>query len=498
MRFILAALLAVVLAPTASAQTVRWYLVELFGSPAGTMKATEREEDGKIFSSTDMSFEIKRGQVAIKISMASEFVETKEGKPLSMKSVQNMGLRPVNQEYTFGENEIKLISKQGDQVTESTLKPPQGEWLPPAAADRYMVQRFKSGAKEMSVRTIDANSGLSPATTTRTVGEKTTIKALGREISVTKCTSTVSTAPGIKSTEYVDDEGVMVRTETQLGGMQMIMTICTEADAIKGSGGAVIPDAFTGTFIRPEGEISHPRELTHAVYRLSVNDGELATLPDTGTQKFSRTSPREALLTVSTGPFAAAPKEDATNPAFLASTSMCNLEDDAVKKAAKRATKDLPENATILEKAQACRSFVYTFIRKKSLGVGFATATEICRTKEGDCSEHGVLLCTLLRAHGIPARVASGLIYADSFAGAQKIFGYHMWAQALIEIDGQHRWVDLDATLPGVTYDATHLCLGVSELAEGEMASSMSSVATNMGRLKIKVVETTPASKPAP
>lgn len=498
MRFILAALLALLLTPTASAQTVRWYLVELFGSPAGTMKAMEREEGGNIISSTDMSFEIKRGQVAIKISMSSEFVETKDGKPVSMKSIQNMGLRPVNQEYTFGENEIKLVSRQGDQVTQSTLKPPQGEWLTPAAADRYMVQRFKSGAKEMTVRTLDASSGLTPASTTRLVGEKTTIKALDRDMAVTKCTSTVSSAPGIKSTEYVDDQGVMVRTQTQLGGMEMVMTICTEAQAIKGTGGAVIPDAFTGTFIRPEGVITGPRELTHAVYRLSVDDGELAALPDTGTQKFSRESPREALVTVSTGPFAPAPAEDVKNPAFLASTSMCNLEDDAVKKVAKRAVKDLAADASVLEKAQACRSYVYTFIRKKSLGVGFATATEICRTKEGDCSEHGVLLCAMLRSNGIPARVASGLIYADSFAGADKIFGYHMWAQALIEIDGVHRWVDLDATLPSVAYDATHLCLGVSELAEGELSSSMSSVAANMGRLKIKVIETTPAAKVAP
>jgi len=133
---------------------------------------------------------------------------------------------------------------------------------------------------------------------------------------------------------------------------------------------------------------------------------------------------------------------------------------------------------------------VYGFIKKKSLGVGFASATETARSREGDCSEHGVLLCALLRANGIRARVATGLIYADSFAGSQNIFGYHMWAQALITADGKSRWVDLDATLPmGITYDATHICMGTSDLADGDQTQSMMSVATSMGRVKIQVGE---------
>ena len=497
-RQLFAAVVVLMLARSAGAQVVRWYLVELFGAPAGTMKIAETEKDGLITSTTDMSFEINRGAVAIKISMGSEFIETKEGKPVSMKSTQNLGLKPVTQLYTFNDDGITLVSTQGNQTSESKLKTPEGEWMPPAAADRYSVQRFKSGAKEIAVKTVDPSTGLSIVTTTRKVGEKAVIKALGRDMNVTKCTSTISSTKGVVSTEYLDDEGALVRNETQMGGIQMVMNICTPQEAAKArkdGGGAQIPDAFTGTFIKPQGEIHDPRNLRKAVYTLSVADGELETLDDTGTQRFERTSPRTGQLTVIADSFTPAPEKDRAHPGFLASTSMCNLGDEAVKTAAAKAIKGVAADAGALEKAEACRRFVYKFISKKSLGVGFATATEICSTKEGDCSEHGVLLCALLRANGIPARVASGLIYADSFAGAEKIFGYHMWAQALIEIDGKDRWVDLDATLPTVSYDATHICLGTSELAEGDMASSMSSVASNMGRLQIKVVEPS-AAKP--
>ena len=40
-----------------------------------------------------------------------------------------------------------------------------------------------------------------------------------------------------------------------------------------------------------------------------------------------------------------------------------------------------------------------------------ATAAEVARSREGDCTEHAVLLAALARARGIPARVAMGLVY---------------------------------------------------------------------------------------
>jgi len=141
--------------------------------------------------------------------------------------------------------------------------------------------------------------------------------------------------------------------------------------------------------------------------------------------------------------------------------------------------------------AETLRNAVHDHIEKKNLGVGFATASEVCRTKQGDCTEHGVMLAAALRAAGIPARVASGVIYADAFAGREEIFGYHMWTQALLDVGGKPRWVDLDATLrDGVPYDATHIALGVSALGENDTINSMATLAPLLGRLEIKVEKT--------
>lgn len=487
-RFIVALSLFIVIR-SADAQTTRWYAVELFGSRAGVMKQTEERKGDSIVSSSDMSFDINRGAMKISISMQSSFTETAEGKPVAMRSVQNMGLKPMTQEFEFKADGVHLTTLQGDQRSERTLATPAGDWLTPAAADRFMTQRFKSGAREIKLTSIDPSNGLTPVTTTRRIGEKSKMTAMGREIEVTRCTSVVSSAPGIESVEWLDEEGVLVKTETQMGAIRMVMTICTEAEASNKTPGAEIPDAFTGTFIKPDLAIDSPRQLKKGVYLLSVAEGSLETPPTTGSQTFERLSPREGRLTVVTDVFSPAPKADESNAAYLASTGLCNINDEEVKRLAAAAVKHVDKDATTLAKAMACRGFVHSFIRTKSLNVGFASATEVARTREGDCTEHGVLLCALLRANGIPARVVSGLVYADSFAGANRIFGYHMWAQGLIEIDGAKRWVDLDGTLPSVSYDATHICLGLSELADGDITSTMSSLATTMGRLRIKVVE---------
>ena len=139
-------------------------------------------------------------------------------------------------------------------------------------------------------------------------------------------------------------------------------------------------------------------------------------------------------------------------------------------------------------RAEACRRYVNTFIKKKNLNVGFASASEVAKTREGDCTEHGVLLVSLLRANGIPSRGAVGLVYAEEFTGKREIFGYHMWAQALLTIDGKPTWVDLDATLgDDIPFDATHITLDTTDLADGNAANGLGGMITILGRLKIKV-----------
>ena len=130
------------------------------------------------------------------------------------------------------------------------------------------------------------------------------------------------------------------------------------------------------------------------------------------------------------------------------------------------------------------RAYVFEYIEDKNLATAFASASEVARTREGDCSEHGVLLAALLRSHGIPARVVHGLVYAPGFGDKkQGAFGWHMWTQAMV--DGN--WVDLDATLP-VRFSGGHVTTGTSSLAEGTGSTDMTNIVSQIGNIDIDVV----------
>ena len=47
----------------------------------------------------------------------------------------------------------------------------------------------------------------------------------------------------------------------------------------------------------------------------------------------------------------------------------------------------------------------------------------------GDCGEHAVLLCALLRSVGIESNVVLGMVYSP----AKKTFYYHAWVVAFVK-----------------------------------------------------------------
>lgn len=463
----------------------RWYVLEMMKARCGWMHSKETTTHEAITTESEMKFSVKRGAIQINASIESQFVEAHDGTPIRMRSVQKFGTMPVDQTYVFKGDKLELTSKQGDQVTTTLIDGPKGSWLTPAAANRFVTARRAAGAKEISVRIIEPSSGVQPVLSKHVWIGPDTINVLGKDIECTKWEVAVSgeKIPDVKSFEYVDSEDVILRTDTSYGGIGIVMLLSTRQEATED---AAAPEMMVSTFVTPDRSIPNAREVRRASYLLSIPEGEMPELPGTGSQKSVPVDQRSARVMVDASMPHAAAEADSGNPKYLAATAMTDINDDLIVRLKGRATKDAGNDKA--ERAEAMRRFVHQHIRKKSLDVGFATASETARSRAGDCSEHGVLLAALLRADGIPARVASGLVYADSFAGGRDIFGYHMWSQALLDVGGVTRWVDLDATFPDeVPYDATHIALGTSDLADGEIAGGMMQLAPLLGRLKIKV-----------
>jgi hypothetical protein len=108
----------------------------------------------------------------------------------------------------------------------------------------------------------------------------------------------------------------------------------------------------------------------------------------------------------------------------------------------------------------------------KTVTSGVPNALAVLHSRRGDCNEHAQLFVALVRALGIPARVASGLLYLNGK------FYYSAWAEVWLGA-----WVAADPTFGQFPADAAHLRLVVGGL------SRQSELLQLMGNLKIKVLE---------
>lgn len=115
--------------------------------------------------------------------------------------------------------------------------------------------------------------------------------------------------------------------------------------------------------------------------------------------------------------------------------------------------------------------WTYENLEKRPV-VSIPSAIEVLRTRVGDCNEHATLTTALLRASGVPARIAVGLVYMRGQ------FFYHAWTEAYIG-----KWISLDATMNQMPVDATHI-----KLIEGNLDKQVD-IAGLMGVLELRVVD---------
>lgn len=478
-------------APAPERASERWMLVEIDGARAGwARESVLTAPNGEITTDSEMSFSLARMGQPVAIRIASRFIETGAGVPVLMRTEQALGAAPVIEEHRFEpadhERQPRVVRSitQQDRTTSAELPWPEGQWVTPARAREHAQIALAQGQGSFSIRTIDPSSGLEPVTLSYKVLGRGTVQAAGKTVSAIEWQVRHSGLPGVVSTEHVNEQGDAVRASLDMGGITLTLLEASRDLALSPFSP---PELMERTLVTPDRPIEDPRRAARAVFRLRVDDGApIPDLPATGTQRAELLDDGSVRLTID----ARAPGEP-VEPGFdaapfLASSAAIDLSDGAIQELRRDATRAVSESEP--DRAEALRRFVATTIDDESLGVGLATASDVARTRRGDCTEHAVLLAALLRADRIPSRVVSGLVYVEQLGDRRGVFGYHMWTQALVRDRGERRWVDLDATIGSQSlFDATHIALSIESLADDEPPASIAALVGLVGRVRIEV-----------
>jgi len=495
-RLVAAALaVALAVAGPATADAFRtvardWYVLSLGGEPCGHSLATreESEEDGGLVRTrSEASIRLGRGTTTVTVSTAREFVETAAGRPLRASVRQSLGGdgRPgVEIRYEFRPGEVEVTEGERRRVEPS----PEGDWLAPAAAERFVRARLAADAAEISFRTIDLESGLRVASLRLVRGDPGRMVVRGKDIPVVtyRVRNDLLDLPG---EDRYDAEGTLVSSVLRLGIGELVSTLADETEARAALRNARA-EVLVRSFVPAPEPIRNARGRRTLRLEVAALAGDLPDLPSVGAQRARRIDATTVEVEVDARRGSPASPEEIADRAFLAATALIDHDTPEVRElvARTRARGDRPPRRL----AEALRVAVRAALPRKDLASAFASASDALRSGGGDCSEHAVALAAALRAVGIPARIVGGLVYADSFAGEREVWGWHVWTQALVPARAGEppEWIDLDATLPGErAFDAAHVATGASSLAGGALDPLWSDTLALLGNLKIRVVD---------
>ena len=240
------------------------------------------------------------------------------------------------------------------------------------------------------------------------------------------------------------------------------------------------------TLVKVDRPIPHAHTARWVRYRISLEDGDPATVFPTGpSQVVKRIDEHTAEVTVrAVRPVAAKGNRgvpvatDLPAAADREPNNFIQSDDPLIVAQAKEAAGEETDPWRV---AVALETYVCRAVTISDYSQAFATASEVARNREGDCKGHAVYLAALARARKIPARVAAGLVYIPR----SQAFGYHMWTE--VYVGG--RWIGLDATLARGGIGGGHLELAHTPLAGVAAYNSFFPVMQVVGRLKVEVLD---------
>ena len=469
-----------------------WHLLYMGGNPAGYIRFSVRElaeEDANApgyRATMTQKIVLKRDQAKIEIETHSSVDEDPAGNVTAFEMLQKQSNLPVQTDGVREGDDFVVSERVGAGTPIKRRLPiPQGT-VGFVRAERELKSGLKNPGDQLKLLIFvpELQKALSQ---TAVLGHFEEVELRNsrqklRRIDVNQ--------EGIRTAEWVDGDFNMVRSQTPMMGLSIVTYLSTREEVL-GYDFSSPPEVFVSTFIRVNRRVSASSD--KATYRLTLNENDVALaatdanankdtakLFETAGQTIVKRIPPQTIdLRVERvsmeNPAQRPLKKTPELAEYLASNTYVQTEDPKIARAARNVVGD-EQNAW--RAAQALSKWVYENVTEKNLQTAFATAKEVMETRQGDCTEHAVLLAALARAEGIPSRVVAGIVYY------QKAFVGHMWTEVYVG-----KWVPLDATRSDPRVGADHIAFSVSSLDSGSLAELFLSLVQVIGNLSVDVRE---------
>ncbi|HEY4294486.1 transglutaminase-like domain-containing protein [Luteibacter sp.] len=439
--------------------------VTLDGRKIGKMLIARDVQGDDVLTSQTIDLRVTRGKAPLIVHSELVATEGREGEPRafharSLSSAQETRIDAHRRD----DGKFQVSTMVGGQSSVTLLAWPKDATLSEGQRLAIVAHGFAPGTR-FQMRNFNATK-LQVATLDVDVVGDEVVDLPGGDETLHHLRQGLAGSDSMRSLDlWVDDKGNLRKGLSPMFGLHMEMVACDEACAnaadqdldVLRSSMVLAPRAMTNLrvlalhyTIKVKGDATNPLATTDEQEVKAVRDGVYdVTIGDAQAHAESGPTPEDV---------AANPWVQSNAPEVLA-----------------LAQKTVGDANTDLQRMRRLRSFLSDYIEQTGLDVGYASALETLKTRQGDCTEHAVLLAAFGRSLNIPTRIVTGLVYVDRFAGASHVFVPHTWVQSWID----DRWVSFDSAQR--RFDATHIALGVGSGDPWRFFSALAS----LGRIQI-------------
>jgi hypothetical protein len=441
-------------------------------------------DDERIETTNVTELKLKRFGQAVAQTITITSTDKPDGTPVSFRASMRSGAQVMTEStgrLEDGQLRVKAVT-QGQTVALNI--PWKAEYGGPFASNTSLQrQPLKPGETRTVLEFMPTLNMMGKVELTAKDYETTKLLEGEAKLLRVETVATMTTPAGeqqMASTQWLDDKGEPLKA--YLPQLKQFSYRTTKERATNTSGGGSF-DLATATTVKLAKPLRDPHHAQAITYKATLTDGKIDGVFVPGPSQAIKAIDKQTCEVTVTAVRPDQPKEldkPDTEPTKQdrAPNALIQSDDKLVIEMANdvlAGEKDPWLLATALEQ------HVHDTVTNKNFSQTFATAAEVAKHREGDCTEHAVLLAALCRARGIPARCAMGLVYYDQGQG----FPYHMWTEVWIH----DRWVPLDATLGIGGIGGGHLKLAQSNLDGADAYSAFLPVLRVLGQLELEVVD---------